>query len=1521
MKKSNRLPLVSVIVPTYNSEKTIHQCLQSIKKQSYKNIETIVVDRNSTDKTAQITHHFQARLVVLDSGRSEARNRAARAATGEFILFIDSDMTLDPKVIEESVAELAQHDIHGVIIAEKYVSTGSIGECRKTEKQLLSNINKFVEIPRFFRRDVFLALGGYDEELVLGEDFQFFQRFRSAGYKTGRIAAKLLHSEGTASLFSIVAKTYTYGKSLPLLVKKSQTSTVKRYAAMRLASFKEIGTQIKNLNLLCIFFLTKTAEYLGYFLGLWIGLISGFSARKELNKLMVKIQSKSQILLTLGIFTVIALVIFRNFLFTNELPAGNDVFGWISRHYIFARENRWLYVWRPYSFGFVEGISLLDFAFVMTNSIFVDAVLTIKVFLFLSFLLAGFSMYAFAYSYTHCAIAAFSASLIYTLNQWFFSQLTEGHVDIIFSFAFAPLLFLLVDQALKKGKLKSMMFSAAALAVFLTGFHPNCLVIYGVFLALFLSVYLLFPMPNRQFISRSKRLLKFTLICGTAVFLLTAFFTIPFLMNTKAYFLSEEYKYPIEEAEAFSAANLTDAFTLDATEEGGYIGILDIREGFGLPDFPVQTLLLFVLILAYSVILFRRDRYTLFFLLATIISTFIAKGTNSPVGGFFMWAWFNIPHFAVFRRPDRWEMMTVFSNAFFVAVFVSFLFNYVIKNARVQKGKSFSINVTVPRQKSIQRLSVSVGSLSKLTKNLHKFLKFTCVTLIIVMILSGLLSGWFFFYNGLLTYKTPKDSTKPFQWIAEKPGNYKIVTVNSGPLEWANDYYAATDFAFCRMLTDVGWIHDLGFDSALIHDKPVLQDGGWEPLSKTLVDYARRRLANDIVTDDFLKIFGLFNYKYIVIPSYASERIRGFFLNQQGGQVVFNESDSVVTENSYFTEEFFSPQNYAVVIDGLEAFPSLCKIDSFELNKTGLVFANSEDTASMFIGNSFDSSKAVILANQSSLFDAVVLTLDSNNLILAKEFAVPSMNLTQYWISSTFWRDLGKLVLGRETLTTHGKSKADIPFGVTSSGEHEIWIRLAFAPDRGKVSLYVDDDLVEEIVPEANYWIGLKWIRVSSLFLNSGNHVLTLKNDGNGYNDIDAICVASESMLQTKLDTLIDTLQSFSGRLVYLFQPEEFFESASSSGWMMTTEPYEGNVLLGENTVLNIASEGNSSASSTQFIPNLQLDAKYATDSNLTTRWASSPYESAPQWLQINWTHPRELAAAKVIFETAYPRDYQIQVWDDVLSTWLSQVNVTENNDLVSFHMFEKPVNTTKIRLYAMGLSDFSMMSVWEFEAYEKSTTLPANLSVSRQGRYQCFVRASPWGNGKIYLKSGEQTSEVLLNNSSRKYEWFDAGVFNLTDDAQELSLGVLGKIGINQIIFASLSENESNINLSELFASSSPTIDVKYEKLNSCTYNVHINATVPFLLVFSESYNPAWKAYTDQTVFSPIPIYSVVNGFFINKTGDFTLTVYFTGQTYVDAGLEISLFGLFGILIIILTPAKKAKKLFSKITLGTKKS
>lgn len=101
--------LVSVIIPTYNTDKYLVRCLNSILNQTYQNIEIIVVNNNSTDKTQDIIEMYAKKskkiigLNCLEQGQSSARNMGVKQAKGEFIAFVDSDDTIEKEYIETLV--------------------------------------------------------------------------------------------------------------------------------------------------------------------------------------------------------------------------------------------------------------------------------------------------------------------------------------------------------------------------------------------------------------------------------------------------------------------------------------------------------------------------------------------------------------------------------------------------------------------------------------------------------------------------------------------------------------------------------------------------------------------------------------------------------------------------------------------------------------------------------------------------------------------------------------------------------------------------------------------------------------------------------------------------------------------------------------------------------------------------------------------------------------------------------------------------------------------------------------------------------------------------------------------------------------------------------------------------------------------------------------------------------------------------------------------------------------------------
>ncbi|MCH5249329.1 MAG: glycosyltransferase family 2 protein [Lachnospiraceae bacterium] len=102
----NQSPLISVIIPIYNVEKFLHECVDSVLNQTYRNIEIILVDDGSTDKCPEICDEYAGsdnRIKVIhkrNGGLSDARNCGFKASSGEFITFVDSDDCIAKEMIE-----------------------------------------------------------------------------------------------------------------------------------------------------------------------------------------------------------------------------------------------------------------------------------------------------------------------------------------------------------------------------------------------------------------------------------------------------------------------------------------------------------------------------------------------------------------------------------------------------------------------------------------------------------------------------------------------------------------------------------------------------------------------------------------------------------------------------------------------------------------------------------------------------------------------------------------------------------------------------------------------------------------------------------------------------------------------------------------------------------------------------------------------------------------------------------------------------------------------------------------------------------------------------------------------------------------------------------------------------------------------------------------------------------------------------------------------------------------------------
>lgn len=145
------MQLISILVPVYNVEKYLPQCLESIIKQTYKDLEIILVDDGSTDKSGEICDEYaqkDLRIRVIhqqNKGRSMARNTGIKASTGEYVLFVDSDDWIEKDMVEY-LFEIVKNTGAQIALCG-YNNIDEKGQTKVTyEEQILSGEQVLVEL-------------------------------------------------------------------------------------------------------------------------------------------------------------------------------------------------------------------------------------------------------------------------------------------------------------------------------------------------------------------------------------------------------------------------------------------------------------------------------------------------------------------------------------------------------------------------------------------------------------------------------------------------------------------------------------------------------------------------------------------------------------------------------------------------------------------------------------------------------------------------------------------------------------------------------------------------------------------------------------------------------------------------------------------------------------------------------------------------------------------------------------------------------------------------------------------------------------------------------------------------------------------------------------------------------------------------------------------------------------------------------------------------------------------------------
>ncbi|MFD2421831.1 glycosyltransferase family 2 protein [Amycolatopsis pigmentata] len=228
-------PTVSVIIPNYNYARALRPCLESVLAQTYDNLEILLVDDCSTDDSASVAAELGIRIIrtPYNMGAPAARNLGAGQASGEVLLFVDSDVALNPDAVVNAVRLLESSPDIGAVcgnydpvplfrdsLVEEYRCLQQYYWLAEDEGTITTSYTAILAISA----DLFAAVGGFDPRLRHTENAEFGHRL-SRTHQVRLTSAVRGRHDYDDSLRVVMSKVFTRARlHIPLYLRRPELS-------------------------------------------------------------------------------------------------------------------------------------------------------------------------------------------------------------------------------------------------------------------------------------------------------------------------------------------------------------------------------------------------------------------------------------------------------------------------------------------------------------------------------------------------------------------------------------------------------------------------------------------------------------------------------------------------------------------------------------------------------------------------------------------------------------------------------------------------------------------------------------------------------------------------------------------------------------------------------------------------------------------------------------------------------------------------------------------------------------------------------------------------------------------------------------------------------------------------------------------------------------------------------------------------------------------------------------------------
>ncbi len=772
----------------------------------------------------------------------------------------------------------------------------------------------------------------------------------------------------------------------------------------------------------------------------------------------------------LGLLAVVAVCLMRRFVSPAGIPAGTDMFGFISRAAQYASFGRIFDSWAPSSFGYRHVFNfdnILGLVTLLTR----NSMLTVKLLDVLTLIGAGLGAYVLAWSWYRRRLVATTAALLYMASQASLTRWGGGQLDTEIIISLAPVMLLTLSSCLERFTLQR---SAGLTFTLGTGF------LVAPYLVLWVIPFLgLYPVcalvSRRRFRAGLANLARTLAIAVPGVLLLNAAWLVPLMTGYRAQYETLNQIFSIS---SLSARSLTlYQSVLGFGRLIGYFAFTGAETSNShpwLPPWGYFAFATFVPLLAYAALRWYRDRRTVFLVLSAVLATLAAPGTRPPLGGLYLWAAQNIPLFGNLRDPNNWLIFQAIAYALLASLTTGHI---------ASAGATFWSRWSrrYPRRFSQAWAPAVRGAVA-----------LAVVGLAIVPVLPT-------FVTGLRTWHVTQRQHALLSRLRDAPLASRVASVPFGQA-----------YRFLAQGSYRGYEHDLGYDSALFTERQDVGIGDWNQRSANFATYEATLLdSGDPAFARMLASAGVSRLVSFNYPLIAPQLLSGTIHHYSQQRIVSGLAGlKPIASNSAGTDfsvkdaaaQLSFRRDVAVVLGGSQGVAALADQPGVRISDWAVFTADDVVQTQGF-------PELLALIRKADL----VLLADERPIDIAVEGTTPLTKLTG--ISGDPQVDRAITAVPTDQSAQAGSlNDVAIPipppqsassssvFSVRSPRSVAIWVRVLATPFAATIHVSLDGTQVGSITP-VTLGRGFEWVRLATVKVGSGTHRLALSAVPSSFGD------------------------------------------------------------------------------------------------------------------------------------------------------------------------------------------------------------------------------------------------------------------------------------------------------------------------------------------------------------------------------------------------------------------------------------